>query len=907
MTTTETPPLSEQAMLKEEMEHVSALGDGDAGFIGLSLSGGGIRSATFNLGILQSLAHQDMLRQFDYLSTVSGGGYIGAWLSALIYRSPDGLAGAQEVLHPKQRQSEEAPPLRFLRRYSNYLTPKVGFSGDTLAAVATYLRNFCLNLIPLVALGAAFVLVMYLLAQATSALDIQVAGLSPLWPALALLMLAVWSAAAGLATTASPNLTTWAARPWWAWVVLIPAGFAGILIALTMMRGELNGLDSKAWMLVGAVAYGIVWAGGYLIWLCRRSLKNVGTSRRIDRILLLPIALLVGAVAGWLLGNINAVVRSMPGCGLGSLEQAWWTTTLGSPLVMLSFASAVALHIGLLRRSLSHEAREWWSRIGGLFLAAAGVWVIAFALAGLAPAAAIWAQGWTIEAGGIWAVLTTLGVWLAKSPFSGGEKSRRWIEIAVSATPYLFLIGFATGLSALVYFVFAEHFCPHCAQVQALVPKALTSVCPACTEIKNLPRDFLSITRDVFANMGHFDSHDLLLALAGCLGVFLLAGWRIDINLFSLHHFYRNRLVRAYLGASNYPNRSSHPFTGFCPDDDLRLCCLSQQRPFHIINTALNLSGGDELAWQTRRAASFTFTPLHCGFEYRATRTTDGVDEGQIRLGGYRPTASYQSRWGAYLGSAMSISGAAASPLSGYHTSAALAALMTVFNVRLGQWLGNPADPEAWQFSAPSFGGRYLLKELTASANARAKFLYLSDGGHFENLGIYELVRRRCRLIVAVDAGCDPDYAFDDLANAIRKCTIDLGAEICIDVDAVRPKDSFKHTAAHHAAGVISYADGSEGVLLYIKASLTGGEEPDILNYATNHQAFPHDTTADQCFDEDQFESYRKLGKHIGDELFYAIRGAAESVHGAFDATAFIAQVAMMATAPRDNATPESA
>ncbi|MDP2829137.1 MAG: patatin-like phospholipase family protein [Sulfuricellaceae bacterium] len=895
MTTTKTALLSEQAMLIEEMEHMRTLRGGDEGFIGLSLSGGGIRSATFNLGILQSLAQQDMLKQFDYLSTVSGGGYIGAWLSALIYRSPDGLAGAQEVLHPKQRTGEEAPPLRFLRRYSNYLTPKMGLSGDTLAAIATYLRNFGLNLIPLVALGAAFVLTMYLLAQAASALDIHVAGASPLWPALALIVLAVWSAAAGLATTSANTHQTWAARPWWAWAVLIPAGCAGILIALAMMRGELAGLGIVTWMLAGALAYGFAWAGGYRIWQRRRDLKDTGAGRRADRIWLRLMTLLAGAVAGWLLSNVDTAVRSLPSSADGGLEQAWWTLALGSPLVMLSFACVVALHIGLLRRILSHEAREWWSRIGGLFLAAAAAWIVAFALAGLAPAVAIWAHGWTVQAGGIWALLTGLGVWLTKSPFSGGEKSPRWVEVAVRATPYLFLIGFAVGLSALVYFVFAEHFCAFCAGVTPIEVNILTTACPVCAETKIVARDFMCIAQDVFANMAQFDAPDLLLALAACLGVFLLAGWRIDINLFSLHHFYRNRLVRAYLGASNSPNRSSHPFTGFSPDDDLRLCCLSQQRPFHIVNAALNLSGGDELAWQTRRAASFTFTPLHCGFEYRATRTTDGIEQGQKRLGGYRPTPLYQSQWGAYLGSAMSISGAAASPLSGYHTTPALAALMTIFNVRLGQWMGNPADPDAWQFSAPSFGGRYLLKELTASANASAKFLYLSDGGHFENLGIYELARRRCRLIVAVDAGCDPDYAFDDLANAIRKCNIDLGAEIRIDVDALRPRDGFKHTAAHHAAGVIDYADGSEGVLLYIKASLTGEEAPDILNYAANHKTFPHDTTADQCFDEDQFESYRKLGKHIGDELFGGIRSAAESLHGAFDATVFYVQVATMA------------
>lgn len=904
MTTSEssTEALSEQKMLTEEKAHVGGLRGGGEGFIGLALSGGGIRSATFNLGILQSLAHQDMLRHFDYLSTVSGGGYIGSWLSALIYRSPKGLAGAQEVLHPEQRQSVEAPPLRFLRRYSNYLTPKMGLSGDTLAALATYLRNFGLNLIPLVALGAASVFVMYLLAHYASVLDVNAIGISPLWLALVLIVLAVGCAAAGLATTTSHPLHSRAAQPAWAWMILIPTGFAGILIALAMTRGELADLDNGTWMLFGAAAYGIAWAAGYLVWMRLRNKQEAGTTRTGEKLLLLPMTLLAGGVAGWLLNNVDTAVRALPGAGNGNQEQAWWTMALGSPLVTLSFAIVVALHIGLLRRFLSHQAREWWSRIGGLLLAAATAWTLAFALAGLAPAAAIWAQGWITEAGGAWAVVTALGVWLAKSPLTGGEKSRPWVEVAVRATPYIFIVGFVAGLSAIVYFVFADHFCASCTSVASMEAKTITTACPLCTETKTLARDFMGIARDVFGNMGQFDHKHLWLALVGCTGVFMLAGWRIDINLFSLHHFYRNRLVRAYLGASNYPHRKSHPFTGFSPDDDLQMSLLKDQRPFHIINTALNLSGGDELAWQTRRAASFTFTPLHCGFEYRATRTTDGEEQESTPMGGYRPTARYQSKWGAYLGSAVSISGAAASPLSGYHTSAALAALMSIFNVRLGQWLGNPAKPKAWNMSAPKFGNFYLLKELTASADASSEFLYLSDGGHFENLGIYELVRRRCKLIVAVDAGCDPNYAFDDLANAMRKCHIDLGAEIDIDVGDLRPRNDFKHTTAHQAAGRIHYTDGTEGVLLYIKASLTGGEDPDILNYATNHKAFPHDTTADQCFDEDQFESYRRLGKHIGEALFKEIQNAFESVHGTFDANAFIAKVAALATAPGKDA-----
>ena len=899
------PLLSGEAMRRAEGEHVRALrdpiaeGEAAVGLVGLAFSGGGIRSATFNLGILQALAKQNMLPQFDYLSTVSGGGYIGSWFSALIHRLGN-LDRVRTALMTRQETGEEAPPLRFLRRYSNYLTPKTGLSGDTLAAIATYLRNFGLNLIPLIALGAAFIFAMYLLARGTTGVGAKVSGISGLWLALGLIMLAVWAAAAGLSTASGARVDAWAARPEWAWSILIPTGVAGILISLAMMHGELKDLSALQWLILGAVAYGLAWVSGYVIWCWYGQQTEATFQGGFNKFLLLAMTLIAGAVAGFLLGVVDGLVRGLPGADAEGMQQAWWTMALGSPLVMLGFSVPVALHIGLLSRLLSHEAREWWSRLGGLLLAAALVWLIAFVLTGLAPALAIWTKGWTVEVGGVWAALTLVGVWLAKSPFTGGGKSRVWLEIGVRTTPYVFLAGFAIGLSALVYFLFVDQSCSTCKAVAPFEEKTFVTACPACLETKFVARDFFAIAHDVFGNMGRFESGDLGLGLVSCIGAFLLAAWRIDINLFSLHHFYRNRLVRAYLGASNYPDRKSHPFTGFSADDDIRMCLLRDQRPFHIINAALNFSGGDELAWQTRRAGSFTFTPLFCGFEYRATRTTSGVEQTPRTLGGYRPTAYYQSRWGTYLGSAMSISGAAASPLAGYHTSAPLAALMTIFNVRLGQWLGNPGDAEAWKSSSPKFGARYLLKELTATANTEAKFLYLSDGGHFENLGIYELVRRGCRLIVATDAGCDPDYAFDDLANALRKCSIDLGAEIDIDVEQIRPSDGFKHTKAHHAVGLIHYPDGNEGILLYIKASLTGGEAPDILNYATNHKAFPHDTTADQAFDEDQFESYRKLGFHIGDELFGAIRVAAEAVNGSFTTAAFVAQVASLAIAPQN-------
>jgi len=908
METKDIPLLDEEDMCAQESAHVRALrirehGRKEAsdydGFIGLALSGGGIRSATFNLGLLQALARHGVLSHFDYLSTVSGGGYIGAWLSALIFRRGS-RSDVERLLTERQDGNDEAPPLRFLRRYSSYLTPRTGLSGDTLAALSNYLRNFFLNQITLVSFGGALIFAVYLLARGAQWINAGSATGHPAlpdesWLSFALILLAVCAASIGLATTYEPAPKSMFAQSSWAWAILIPACSGGLLIALIMMRdsGSMAILSRQDWIIFSTIAYGITWISGFVIWKQYSDREETAFASPYDRVLSLIITLLVGAVAGLLLSAVKETVHSPQGISEGTLEHAWWTIGLGAPLVMLSFSGIVALHIGLLSRLLSHEAREWWSRLGGLMLIAVFLWGITFAIVGLSPALVLRAWAWIVEAGGVWATLTLIGVWLAKSPLTGGPKSHRWLEIAVRATPYVFLLGLAIALSASAYFVFAGKLCPDCCEVMPSETQASAAPCSIGIETKEVAHDFPKIVHAVFENMARFDLSSLLLALAICIGIFMISAWRIDINLFSLHHFYRNRLVRTYLGASDYPDRKSHPFTGFSVKDDLPLSYLRNQRPFHIINAALNLSGGNELAWQTRRAASFIFTPLHCGFTYRATSTKNEEQPHD----GYRPTEHYQSRHGSFLGSAMSISGAAISPLSGYHTSAALAALMTIFNVRLGQWLGNPADTEAWQHSSPRFGALYLFKELSATADTRARFLYLSDGGHFENLGLYELVRRKCRMIVVSDAGCDPNYAFDDLANAQRKCSIDLGAEIDINIQDMRPEDGFKHTQAHHAIGSIHYADGTTGTLLYLKASLTDGESPDILNYATNHPDFPHDTTADQSFDEDQFESYRKLGQHIGD-LFGEIRALVES-HEPFTPAAFAAQVDNMVIAPR--------
>jgi hypothetical protein len=360
----------------------------------------------------------------------------------------------------------------------------------------------------------------------------------------------------------------------------------------------------------------------------------------------------------------------------------------------------------------------------------------------------------------------------------------------------------------------------------------------------------------------------LLITTAASGVIALVLSWRVDVNVFSLYASYRDRLIRCYLGASHAAagERQAHGFTGFDPDDDIRLADIrATQRPLQIVNTAINLVRGSELAWQTRKAASFTFTPLACGFELPPH--SPGQSGGTGCTGGYRPAREYMR--GVTLGGAFAISGAAVSPSMGSHTTPGVAFLLTVFNVRVGRWCGNPCHPKTWKRFGPTLGGRYLVSELFGLTDRNSPYVYLSDGGHFENLGIYELVRRRCSTVVAVDAGCDPHYEFTDLANAIRKCYADFGVVIEIDVSASRPADGIRHIRAHHAVGAIRYPErggrpGFNGTLLYIKASLDGGEPPDLMNYAFEEIDFPHQSTADQFFDETQFESYRKLGHHIG-------------------------------------------
>jgi hypothetical protein len=399
--------------------------------------------------------------------------------------------------------------------------------------------------------------------------------------------------------------------------------------------------------------------------------------------------------------------------------------------------------------------------------------------------------------------------------------------------------------------------------------------------------------------------------------VIVVAGFawtHVNINRFSIHALYRNRLIRAYLGASNLEGttgpsagapagaalrrRAPNPFTGFDDSDNIHMAMLWPGRPgswqpFHVVNMALNVVASSRLAWQERKAESFTATPLHCG----AAAGTAGVPLGYRRsreYGGRAPDYAEQNRRGGIsLGTALAISGAAASPNMGYNSSTMVTLLLALFNVRLGWWLGNPGAPgdRTYHREGPFVAILPFIFEMFGQTTDCRPYVYLSDGGHFENLGLYEMIRRRCRCILVSDAGCDPNFGFEDLGNAVRKIGIDLGIYISFgELRALkaRAKENIVIEGAYYAIGVIDYRTAPEGnpnaengYILYIKPGYHGTESAGIVAYATANAAFPHETTGDQFFSESQFESYRTLGFEIMDGV---LRDATKNVAKIADA-----------------------
>jgi hypothetical protein len=197
--------------------------------------------------------------------------------------------------------------------------------------------------------------------------------------------------------------------------------------------------------------------------------------------------------------------------------------------------------------------------------------------------------------------------------------------------------------------------------------------------------------------------------------------------------------------------------------------------------------------------------------------------------------------------------------------------------VRLGAWLGNTNchGNDTYTHPGPRQAIEPLFAEMFGLTNSERGYVNLSDGGHFDNLGLYEVVLRRCRYVLVSDAGQDGSFSFEDLGNSIRKIRIDFGINIDFEKIQILPNTPEKDGLCC-ATARIRYSDVDDtpaehdGLLIYIKPTLRGRgtQMPyDIYSYARGSEGFPHEPTADQWFSESQFESYRALGAHIVEQL----------------------------------------
>ncbi len=978
------PPDAEQPSLpfnpSEQQIRREAL---DANLVGLAFSGGGIRSATFNLGVIQGLADAGFLTRFDYLSTVSGGGYIGSWLAAWIKREGNArnvecqLNSCRTMQARAHRQGvpqgevldAEPEPIHHLRAFSSYLTPVRGlFSVDAWVLASIYIRNLLLNLLVLVPFLLALIMSERLLIL-TFIWTTDLVDAGP-WE------LGVWFSGLGLFLAMLVSIFMWirrslmqirdglrgAGRPYdyhrerrylhrCILIPLLTLSVLSVWLAFGHAQFRTGGVAATYPMLQSLVTrfpwltsewfpyafsgftMAIVVGTFHLI----SSFDHIPDSGRSSvlfplglRFLRFGLGLLIGLAAGMFLYALFEVLCFERDAGDRSYS-ALIALTFGPPSFLIALNLIAFLQVGLISRLWSESIREWWSSLCGSTMIYIACWLFVFGISIWGPWLILvleqeiqWIDtalltGWGTAMGG--------GIAALRSAATGGVFRRMFLKFL----PYVFIVGLIILTSFLT-----DYFVP---------PSGRAAT----------PGEYLqSVTRqnqDVLTT--------LPIVIAGLLAFTVFASTRIDVNSFGLHALYKNRLVRCYLGASrpkaaqadgslrdrgaptNVPPahpRSPNPITGFDPCDDLplsgmyvdgqgrnarrrqeltariedletqlcrvgnwfillrpfyrwrtrfQLAMLQHQLdrippdedyvgPYHLICAALNLVHGGELAWQERKAESFALTPQYCG-----SATT-----------GYSPTDEYAG--GVTVGEAVAISGAAVSPNMGCHSGGPLTALLAIFNMRLGAWKGNPSRP-AWRSHGPKHLLKYFIRELCGLTDTNHDYVYLSDGGHFENLGVYELLRRRCRYIVVCDSGADPNYAFQDLGGLIRKARIDFGIGIDIDGDSLRPKGDANRSQSHVAVGTIYYEDirycggktwesprdaSVHGVLIYLKPAITGGEPEDVLNYQCLSPEFPHEPTSEQWFSESQFESYRALGWHIAQSVFGSV---AEEISSAAD------------------------
>ncbi|WP_097303571.1 patatin-like phospholipase domain-containing protein [Pseudomonas chlororaphis] len=821
-----------------------------AGHWAVALSGGGIRSATFCLGVLQAMARarapdavgeepgigKRLLAQFDYLSTVSGGGYLGSFFGSLFL--PGRLRGrenAQVVASPEVQAAEDAyevldfepprrihthidyakapvgeAPLAWLRENGRYLTP--GGSGDLFYVLGLSLRN-------LLALHVVIGMPLLCTLALATLLQVSIAGSDLCSPITALLPMGLINPLCGSLWWLPGGATVFGVIPlmlafWmvyfrknqddavrlWNWATLLYSAAGALFIALALTPRGLD-VELRTLLIVcGAVSWlGVLACIGVALRLrfkrdkddalarnnCVRTYRVLVT-RYLAQVLIFTLVLGFFALVPWL---------------------AQWIYTSEQRAQLMSPTVALPLLIGAIRAlSLLLDDK---------------------ALPG----------------------------WVSRLPLS--------LIAGVAGIAIFLLVALLWGL--LVQFV----------RYQGLDADTVARLCGLAG-----------------------------LALILSLGAGNFIGF---LNLSSLQSFYRSRLTRAYLGASNglrfagsTPKiRKQHlSVTEALPGDDVPIehyYGVTTCAPVHLINVTLNLTvdPAEQLVQRDRKGKPLCLAPNGAEAPDSVSYILDGEPRKRsIKNKGF--SEIYQPRG---LADWAATSGAAISTGLGRATTLGTSLSFGLTNLRLGTWwpsnfLEGDKKSDRPRRSRDKLWGTvfptqtYLFYELSASFHGlNRNYQYLSDGGHFENTATYELIRegRKIELIVMCDCGADPSYQFDDLANLIRLARIDQALEIVEDLDVHRVPllaPYFGHTRNFSHPGpddslrcamlfnVLDRQGQRTARILLLKPRLIAGVPVDVLNYTNAHPTFPNESTANQFFDEAQFESYRQLGLQIGQTLF---------------------------------------
>jgi len=814
---------------------------------GLALSGGGVRSATFCFGLLRGLARAANLRRFDYLSTVSGGGYIGAALGRLY--QPGNGAGEKETVaeHVENRLgSEDTLLLWWLRNNGRYLTP--AGARDLAQALASILRNALFSQVE--------VAVLMLLA----------AG--------AMLLPYVVVVASGIGSGAWPGHGGWPIGEWdqfrsaWWLLCALP-----VLLSAHWIFAYWFGRESSAWRASGADW----WAPGLS-------------------------ALIGGLIAA------SLVLHWFPGLS-GKAVVAQWC------IAALLFTPATAR----LWHSLAGQESTMASlRLGHTKRLGASLWLLGgFALTGALDWISAVLANWTLHGfrGPIIGTLTLAGVVTAVR--AALPTIQRWLEKSpmqrVKPATLVNVVGLVLLLAVAVFWTTVFKV--------AVSPTVAWTWWPSA----GMPNP----------SMVHWG----FIVLVSAIFVLATAQDVEALNLSSLHNFYRARIERVYVSSGNW-KREGRPEARFpersalieakgntsdvarlieaVDGDDILLRNYAPHAyggPIHLITCAVNQTVDDRTGQYNADRQGIALTVSSLGVE---TGTREPVPLGQLDLGtdpkdvGDRVDANVGklSRW-------IAVSGAAVSSGMGSQTSPGLAALLFLTGLRLGYWSPKllPArKPGAAQKEVTvtsvlrDWLARKFPKQSLLAAELFAQFpglnsasWYVSDGGHFENTGVYPLLKRRLGLIVMADCGADPEYRFDDLENLVRKAKIDYGAGIefldpaqlaasgalpgsfLARIGTIASLDKNEGEACLLLARINYFGDGPPGLLVIVKPRRVKGLPLEVTGYAARNQDFPQQTTADQFFDEEQWEAYHQLGLFVGqwltaqrlEELARAVRGPA--------------------------------